>query len=67
MACSGVGELVVMVFMLCVCGCACARVLLQVVQFDPSVLLLSPGQLAEETQQFKLLACSHPVWQAEFK
>lgn len=56
-----------MVFMLCVCGCACARVLLQVVQFDPSVLLLSPGQLAEETQQFKLLACSHPVWQAEFK
>jgi hypothetical protein len=41
--------------------------LLQVVQFDPSVLLLSPGQLAEETKQFRLLANSHPAWQAEYK
>jgi hypothetical protein len=44
-----------------------ADALLQVVQFDPSVLLLSPGQLAEETKRFKLLANSHPAWQAEYK
>lgn len=40
---------------------------LQVVQFDPSILALSPGQLSEEAKQFKLLATSHPAWRAEYK
>lgn len=42
-------------------------VVTQVVQFDPSVLLLSAGQLDWETRRFKLLASSHPGWHAEYK
>jgi hypothetical protein len=45
----------------------CPLPLTQVVEFDPSILLLSSGQLAEEAQQFRLAASSHPVWQAEYK
>jgi hypothetical protein len=40
---------------------------LQVVEFDPSILLLSAGQLTEEAKQFRLLAIKHPGWRAEYK
>lgn len=50
----------------CLMSCVCLDCT-QVVQFDPSALLLPAGQLALETKQFRLLAFSHPGWQAEYR
>jgi hypothetical protein len=39
----------------------------QVVQFDPSILCFSPGDLAQSTRQFKRLAGSCKPWVDEFR
>jgi hypothetical protein len=38
----------------------------QVVEFDPSVLLESPGELAQRCSQFSRLACSNRAWRQQY-
>eukprot|EP00879_Flechtneria_rotunda_P032994 GHRR01036504.1.p1 GENE.GHRR01036504.1~~GHRR01036504.1.p1 ORF type:complete len:140 (+),score=52.13 GHRR01036504.1:473-892(+) len=41
--------------------------LLQVVEFDPSLLACSPGELTNGMNKFKQLASSHRPWAMEYK
>jgi hypothetical protein len=41
--------------------------LLQVVEYDPTVLCCSPGGLADSSSKFKEAASRHKPWAAEYK
>ena len=41
--------------------------LLQVVEYDPTVLCCSPGALADSSSKFREAAGRHKAWAAEYK